>query len=234
MPIPFTRKRTPVATSISQLLQNSWNRILAFLGRRRTLDSFSRDELLAERVRMEQGEARILREIERIERERAALFEAAQGEPSQTVCLVQARKIRDLDHRATTLAHSLDRLSKQLRVADQLLAGEELHRLQRGNADIAGAIEATGSLELQAWVEGEAALQAVAEGKLDQVIVALGEARTAQMDGPSEDAEVAAILAQIEQAAASEALVDAIADDMALPQGGRVAARQMTENAVLA
>lgn len=216
-----------MTSSISDLLHDTWNRIVALFGGPRALDSFSRDELLAEQVRLEQGERRILRELERLELEKSALFEAAKAEPSQAMRQVQARKIRDINHRSATLQTSLGRLSKQIRIADQLMAGQELGHMQRGSADIAGAIQATGSLEMQAWVEETVAQQAIAEQKTDEIIASLDEARTAQHASQSEDAEVAAILAEIDRAAAS----DALADEMALTQQ---AAPRATENAVAA
>ncbi len=99
--------------------------------------------------------------------------------------------------------------------------------MQRGSANIAGAIKATDGLELQGWVEDTVAQQAVAEHKADEIIASLDEARTAQRESQSDDAEVAAILAEIEQAAAG----DALAAELAMNQQS---APKATESAVLA
>jgi hypothetical protein len=201
---------------MSSPIADAWNNFLQSIrklfGRERTLDDFSYDELRAERAKLEAGEQRILRDLERLEKEKAALFAAAIKEPSQTVQQVQARKIRDINQRITTLQGNLTRIGKLVRVVDTVMAGRETGRMQEGSNAISDAIRETGALELQDWVEEMAAGQSVTEQKVDQLLEAFQDAEANQAGVVQEDAELAAILAQIEEARSA----DAVAEEAAL------------------
>lgn len=201
---------------MSSPIADAWNDFLdsirKLFGRERTLDDFSYDELRAERAKLEAGEQRILRDLERLEKEKAALFEAATKEPSQTVQQVQARKIRDINQHITTLQGNLTRIGKLVRVVDTVMAGREMGRMQEGSNAITDAIRETGALELQNWVEEMAAGQSVTEQKVDQLLEAFQDAEASQAGVGQDDAELAAILAQIEEARSA----DAVAEEAAL------------------
>ncbi len=201
---------------MSSPIADAWNNFLQSIrklfGRERTLDDFSYDELRAERAKLEAAEQRILRDLERLEKEKAALFNAATKEPSQTVQQVQARKIRDINQRITTLQGNLTRIGKLVRVVDTVMAGRETGRMQEGSNAISDAIRETGALELQDWVEEMAAGQSVTEQKVDQLLEAFQDAEANQAGVVQEDAELAAILAQIEEARSA----DAVAEEAAL------------------
>ena len=142
---------------MSSPIADAWNNFLQSLrklfGREKTLDDFSYDELRAERARLEAGEQRILRDLERLEKEKTALFEAAKREPSQTVQQVQARKIRDINQRIAAMQGNLGRIGKLVRVVDTVMAGRETGRMQAGADKITDAIRDNGAMELQGWVE---------------------------------------------------------------------------------
>ncbi len=197
---------------MSSPIADAWNNFLRSIrklfGSEKTLDDFSYDELRAERARLEAGEQRILRDLERLEKEKAALFEAATREPSQTVQQVQARKIRDINHRITSLQGNLGRIGKLVRVVDTVMAGRETGRMQAGTDKITDAIRETGALELQDWVEQVVAGESVTEQKVDQLLEAFQDAEATQAAVVQEDAELAAILAQIEEARSADATAE--------------------------
>jgi hypothetical protein len=201
---------------MSSPIADAWNDFLRSIrklfGRERTLDDFSYDQLRAERAKLEAGEQRILRDLQRLEQEKSALFTAAAREPSQAVQQVQARKIRDINHRAAAMQDNLTRIGKLVRVVDTVMAGRETGRMQEGSGAIADAIRATGALELQDWVEETVAGQSLAEQKVDQLLEAFQDAEASQAGVVQEDAELSAILAQIEEARSA----DAIAEEAAL------------------
>lgn len=195
-----------MASSISETLTNIWNSIRNLFRRQRTLDDFSHDELRQEHVRLESAEQRILRDLQRLEKEKVALFEAAKNEPSQAVRQVQARKIRDINQRIESLQGNLTRIAKLLRVTDSLLAGQELGRMRAGSSDVVDSILQTDALALQDWVDDLVAGEAVTEQKVDDMIEAFQDAELMQARPVKEDDELNAILAEIEQAAAQDAL----------------------------
>lgn len=194
---------------MSSIIADAWHGLLRALrklfGRQKTLDDFSYDELRAERAKLEAAEQRILRDLDRLEAEKAALFEAAKREPSRTVQQVQARKIRDINHRLAAMQANLTRIGKLVRVVDAVMASRETGRMTAGADRITDAIRETGALDLQAWVEEVVAGQALTEEKLDQLLEAFQDAEAAQ-PAAQEDRELAEILAQIEAARAAEAV----------------------------
>lgn len=197
---------------MSSPIADAWNNFLQslrkLLGREKTLDDFSYDELRAERARLEAAEQRILRDLERLEKEKAALFEAAKKEPSQTVQQVQARKIRDINQRIAAMPGDLGRIGKLVRVVDTVMAGRETGRMTASADKITDAIRETGALELQDWVEQMVAGESVTEQKVDQLLEAFQDAEAAQAGVVQEDAELSAILAQIEQARSADAIAE--------------------------
>lgn len=197
---------------MSSPIADAWNNFLQslrkLLGREKTLDDFSYDELRAERARLEAAEQRILRDLERLEKEKAALFEAAKKEPSQTVQQVQARKIRDINQRIAAMQGDLGRIGKLVRVVDTVMAGRETGRMTASADKITDAIRETGALELQDWVEQMVAGESVTEQKVDQLLEAFQDAEAAQAGVVQEDAELSAILAQIEQARSADAIAE--------------------------
>lgn len=180
--------------------------IRSLFRRQRALGDLTLDELRAERVHLEVAEHRILRDLERLEDEKAALFEAAKREQSMAVRQVQARKIRDATYRITTLQGNLRRIGKLSQVVDSLIARYELGRLEPGTSPIVDALYQENSQTLQDWVEDVVAGETVMEEKIDTLITTMEDAERSRQQEVAEDAEVSAILAEIEQAAAREAL----------------------------
>lgn len=195
---------------MSSLVHQIWADIIrairSLFHRQRALGSLTLDELRAERVRLEVAECRILRDLERLEDEKAALFEAAKREQSMAVRQVQARKIRDAAYRITTLQSNLRRIGKLSRVVDSLITRYELGRFAPGTSPIVDVLVQEDSQILQNWVEDVVAGETVMEEKIDALITTMEDAERSRQQEVAEDTEVSAILAEIEQAAAREAL----------------------------
>jgi hypothetical protein len=119
---------------------------------------------------------------------------------------VKARKIRDINHRIDGLQGNIRRLGKLIRVVDLTMARMEQGRLARESSPLVKVIAATDALDIQDWADRVMAGEAVAEQKLDDLLKALGEAEEMLGRASTGDAEVDAILVEIERAAATEAL----------------------------
>lgn len=174
--------------------------------RKKNLNDYSYDELMQERTKLEAAEQKILRDLNKLEQEKATLFEQAKREPSAAVRQVKARKIRDINHRTDGLQGNIRRLGKTIRVVDMIMATRETGRLKQGSSPILDVIAATDSLNLQDWVDKVVAGESVAEQKIDDLLKAFDDAEDLRGRVSTGDAEVDAILAQIQQAAADDAL----------------------------
>ena len=167
-----------MSSPIADSFQHLWESILRLVRRKRTLADFSHDELRTERARLEASEARALRDLNRLEQEKAALFEAAKREGSQAVREVQARKIRDINGRLAAAGNSLTRIGKMLRLVESVMAGKELGRMTPGTSEIVDTILEVDGRELQEQVEQGLAEASVTEQKIDQIVSAFDEAES--------------------------------------------------------
>jgi hypothetical protein len=177
-----------------------------FFNRKKRLADYSYDELLTERTRLEAAEQKTLRELQKLEEEKARRFERAKQATSSSEREVEARKIRDISHRIDGLQGNIRRLGKLMRVVDLTMARLEQGRLARESSPLVKAIADTDALGIQDWADRVMAGEAVVEQKLDDLLKALGEAEETLARPSTGDAEVDAILDEIERAAATEAL----------------------------
>jgi ABC-type transporter Mla subunit MlaD len=174
--------------------------------RKKRLADYSYDELMQERARLEAAEQKTLRELQRLEEEKSRNFEEAKQAGSASVRQVHARKIRDINHRIDGLQGNIRRLGKLIRVVDLTMAQMEQGRLTRESSPLVKAIAGTDAQDLQDWVDRVVSGEAVAEQKLDDLLRTFDEAEEMRGRVSTGDAEVDAILAEIERAAATEAL----------------------------
>lgn len=177
-----------------------------FFSRKKRLADYTYDELAMERTKLEAAEQKTLRELQRLEDDKARLFEQAKQATSAPVREVMARKIRDVNHRIDGLQGNIRRLGKLLRVVDLTMVHLEQRRIAQKDSPLAKAIADTDALGIQEWADQVIAGEAVAEQKLDDLLKAFGEAEEVLGRASTGDAEVDAILAEIERAAATEAL----------------------------
>lgn len=179
---------------------------MSIFSRKKALGDYSYDELQAERARLEASEQKTVRDLRKLEEEKTRLFEEAKLEPSATVRQVKARKIRDINHRIDGLQSNIRRLGKLIRVVDLTMAQMEAGRLAQEGSPLVKAIAGTDSLDMQDWVDQVVSGEAVAEQKLDDLLKAFDDAEDMRGRTSTGDAEVDSILAQIERAAATDAM----------------------------
>lgn len=179
---------------------------MAIFNRKKGLGDYSYDELMQERAKLEAAEQKTLRDLRKLEEEKARHFEEAKRAASDAVRTVHARKIRDINHRIDGLQGNIRRLGKLIRVVDLTMAQMEQGRLAQEDSPIVRAIAGTDTLELQTWVDKVVAGESVAEQKLDDLLKAFDDAEDLRGRVATGDPEVDAILAEIQRAAATEAL----------------------------
>jgi len=189
---------------ITKTWRNLWQAIRDLFRRRRSLSDFSLDELRVEQVRLEAAEQRIVRELERLEREKAVLFEAATHETSQPVRVAMAGKIRNIDQRVRLLQGDLTQVGRLLRLVAQLINVKEAGQI----GSIGEILNETDTLELLNWIEQRQIERDVTTHKLEKIAQAFEEARKDSQSPFGEDLEVKGILAQIELARAAMEAVE--------------------------
>lgn len=179
---------------------------MAIFNRKKALADYSYDELMQERAKLEAAEQKTLRDLRKLEDEKTRNFEDAKRASSDAVRQVHARKIRDINHRIDGLQGNIRRVGKLIRVVDLTMAQMEQGRLAQAGSPIVKAIAGTDTLDMQAWVDQVVAGESVAEQKLDDLLKAFDDAEDLRGRVATGDAEVDAILAEIQRAAATEAL----------------------------
>ena len=184
---------------------------MAFFNRKKGLGDYSYDELMQERAKLEAAEQKTLRDLRKLEDEKTRNFEDAKRANSDAVRQVHARKIRDINHRIDGLQGNIRRVGKLIRVVDLTMAQMEQGRLAQAGSPIVQAIAGTDTLDMQGWVDQVVAGESVAEQKLDDLLKAFDDAEDLRGRVATGDAEVDAILAEIQRAAATEALTSELA-----------------------
>lgn len=179
---------------------------MPIFNRKKALADYSYDELMQERAKLEAAEQKTLRDLRKLEDEKTRNFEDAKHANSDAVRQVHARKIRDINHRIDGLQGNIRRVGKLIRVVDLTMAQMEQGRLAQAGSPIVKAIAGTDTLDMQAWVDQVVAGESVAEQKLDDLLKAFDDAEDLRGRVATGDAEVDAILAEIQRAAATEAL----------------------------
>lgn len=179
---------------------------MTIFNRKKALADYSYDELMQERAKLEAAEQKTLRDLRKLEDEKTRNFEDAKRANSDAVRQVHARKIRDINHRIDGLQGNIRRVGKLIRVVDLTMAQMEQGRLAQAGSPIVKAIAGTDTLDMQAWVDQVVAGESVAEQKLDDLLKAFDDAEDLRGRVATGDAEVDAILAEIQRAAATEAL----------------------------
>ena len=193
-----------MASSISESIHSLWDRIAGLFRPKPTLNTLSRDQLMAEKAQLERSEQKILQNLAKLEAEKTRLFEAAKQEPSQRKREVMARQIRDVDQRSQALQATLTPLGKRISVLSELISQQEMGRFGEGSSALVDALRATDTQAVRAWMTDEAVADQYTDEKLTGMLDTIQT--TAEMDEAAhgEEVEVSAILAEIERAAASE------------------------------
>ena len=176
--------------------------IKELLGGRKGIDRLGIDELKHEKIRLEQMERRLSREVDQIEARKGDLFIKGKDETSSRGRLALARKIKELDSNARAKEQQLAFFHKHLRIVDGLLQIKENMALLK-QLKVGSVISQMSVDELTAYVE-KATVQGQFE--MEKFTSLLGSLEGA-MDAAEEveqDTDLADIVAAMEEARAAE------------------------------
>ena len=175
------------------------------------LSDLTYDELSQERTKLELEERKTLKKLEKLEAEKARLFEEAKRSNSKAVMQVKARQIRDIEHRIKEQQGNIRRLGKMLQLVNLQLMQMEKGQLLGGDSPFARLIQETSSAELSAWLDGTLAESSLVESKVDEILESFRNADEMR-GGSTGDEEIDAIMQQIEAAKAIDAMSAEMAD----------------------
>ena len=169
---------------------------------KKRLEKISIDELRKERLRLEQIEHRIGREIDDLEKRKGQLFQKGKDEASQRQQIAIARKIRELDGSAKGKDGQLAMISRQMRILAGLTTIKENNSLvqELGVSSIVSKMDLD---ELQSYVE-----KATVEGQFQmerfaQILKAMDTGDGLEL-AEAEDADTLAIVAAMQEARGAE------------------------------
>ena len=162
------------------------------------LDDLTTDDLMRERIRLEQEEKKLLKVVEQLEAEKRAVFEQATRESSVRRQKIMARKIKELDARANGVDRNLRVMSQQLRIITGFIQVKDSKRIWE-QSGLWAQINEMDLSELEAYV-GDSMVEGSFNGeKFGSIIGALeGPDMVQEME---EDADVMSILGEIQAAA---------------------------------
>ena len=169
-----------------------------FGGKAKTLGSVSIDELRRERIRIEQEEARQIKKLNELERDKQSLFEKGTDEPSQRQQIVVARKIKELDQQARNFDQTLKLLSRQLRIIAGFLHVKENKALLEKTA-VSSLLAKMDLADLQRFVEAATVEGQFQMDKFEHILTTL-EDYDLDTTAASEDADTLAIVEAMNRA----------------------------------
>jgi len=166
--------------------------------RKRTLDDVSMDELRREKIRLEQEEARLTRQVEELERQKQQLFLKGKDEASERQQRILARKIKEVDVQARNIDKNLRFISHQLRVVNGFIQVKENQRLWQ-EAGISSIITQLDLEELQKYVEAASVEGALHLDKFRELLEGLEESERLVGLG-EEDKDIEEIMRAMQEA----------------------------------
>lgn len=168
------------------------------------IEDLSSDDLARERIRLEQEEKKLLRQVEEVEAEKRAAFEQATQESSVRKQTIMARKIKELDTKSKNLDRNLRVLSQQLRIINGFIQVKDNKRIWE-QSGLWAQISQMDLSELGAYVDDSLIEGTFNSEKFSNIIGTLeGSPGIVEME---EDPDVMGILGEI-QAARAAADVD--------------------------
>jgi len=176
--------------------------VRSLFGRKKTIDQVTGEQLRREKIRIEQVEARAIREVEAFEERKESLFLKGKDEPSQRQQIIIARKIKELDAQAKAKDKQLALVSRHLRAINGFVQLKENKKLveEMGVGSVLSNMDLD---ELQVYVEN-----ATVEGELQldrfgQLVQAL-EHGHGVTDGVEEEPDTFVIVEAMREAKAAE------------------------------
>ena len=197
--------------SISQTIQNIIGSIMKLFRRKSTLETMSKDDLSQLKSKLELNENKILREIEKLEKQKEQLFEEATRERSESLRRAKARQIRDVDQRIRGLKATITPLGKRISILDRLIAQHDMGNFAPGTSEVIDILRQTDANELQKEIDNQLAEEMMQEEKLDTMAKTFRAAQEKDEAEHKLDEEVEAILAEIENAAIRDAEIEEVA-----------------------
>ncbi len=165
----------------------------------KTLQKVSPEDIRRERIKVEQTEIRVTREIEDFESQKEAFFAKGVNAGSERQKLQYARKVKELDGQVKARDQQLSLISRNLRVLNGISQLKETERVLR-DLGMEGLVNSMDLTELQSFVE-----KATVEGQfqMDKFNEILGSLDSAEgvYQFESDDSDTMAILEAMNSAA---------------------------------
>ncbi len=181
---------------------------------KQTLTNVNPEDVRRERIKVEQAENRVTREIEELETQKDAFFNKGTHCDSDRQKLQYARKIKELDAQIVARDQQLNLISRNLRILNGVSQLKENERILR-DLGMEGLVNKMDLAELQEYVE-----KATVEGqfqmdKFNEILSSLDSAEGVYQSG-EEDADTLAILEAMNRAAEnSESVASAMDTEQA-------------------
>ena len=197
--------------------------------RRKTIADVSVDELRRERIRLEQEESKLARRIQEVEGQKQDLFVRGKDETSTRQQRIVARKIKELDMRAKNMDKNLQLFSRQLRIINGFTQLKENQRLLE-QSGISSIIRNVDLQTLQNYVD-QATIDGVFQmDRLSDILTTLEESEKI-VGLPSEEPDIEAIVAAMQEAKAAEEIDSELALEEGLRKVDQVLGKEETEEA---
>ena len=165
----------------------------------KTLQKVSPEDIRRERIKVEQTEIRVTREIEDFESQKEAFFAKGVNAGSERQKLQYARKVKELDGQVKARDQQLSLISRNLRVLNGISQLKENERVLR-DLGMEGLVNSMDLTELESFVE-----KATVEGQfqMDKFNEILGSLDSAEgvYQFESDDSDTMAILEAMNSAA---------------------------------
>ena len=191
-------------------------------GKNKSLDDLPLDDLRREKIRLDQDEAKLIREVEKIETQKKDLFLKGKDESSQRQQMIIARKIKELDAQSKNMDRQLEFLSRQLRIVNGFMQLKENQRYLR-ESGLIGVLGKIDLAQLQDYVD-----KASIDGgfQMDKFAAILGTMEDGQqvLGQPQQDNDVMEIVRLMQQAKEAEASPESVEESF--KQVGNVLAKE--------
>lgn len=163
-----------------------------------TLDDLGLDDLRREKVRLAQEERKMLARLRDVEGKKRQLFEEGARNPSERERRVLARRIKELDVRASNMDNMLQAISKQMRILNGLVQVKERSRIM-AETGISKLLSDIDLQDLIIYIDKSSVDGEFQMNKLDDLLGVLEEADT-QSTTYQEDKDIDEIMQAMENA----------------------------------
>jgi len=204
-----------MTSSFSDTVRQWLQTIIGIFKRKPGVENLSLDDIRKQKISLEQSERKVLRDLEKLEKEKTRLFEAAKQATSQTLRLSLARKLQGVDQRITQLQHILGPLGARISVLGDFESQYELGRFARGSSEIVDALRTTDAQKIQEQVDESLSRELLQQQKVDEMLGTFTESLESESETYDQDEGLQEILRAIETASMLEAEPEPDADRQA-------------------